>query len=132
MEISSPSPPITSLSTNITHLHNLCPLILCLICSSLLSVSWRPLTKKIAPQCVVDQVDIFYSSTSTFYAIAILVTRNKSKIFFMGRSTNCHPSKRSPKKCFSAFAAYVVVILMTHHYHQHHRNPECSPPFSNS
>ena len=32
----------------------------------------------------------------------------------MGRSINCHPSKRSPKKCFSAFAAYVVVILMTH------------------
>ena len=75
------------------------PLILCLIYSPMLSVSWHPLTKKIAPQCVVDQVDIFYSSTSTFYAIAILVTRNKSKIFFMGRSTNCHPSKRSPKKC---------------------------------
>ena len=120
MGIPSPSPTITSLSTNIAHLHNvsyLCPLILCLIYSPLLSVSWHPLKKKIAPQCVVDQV------VSPFCILP-------PPLYILYGTVYKLLSKCCPKKCFSAFAAYVVAILITHHHHHHNRKLECSPLFS--
>ena len=99
MEIPTPSPPITSLSTNIGHIHNVFFFII-FMSSNLMSYLFPPAQCFVAPpqkedcstvRCRPGSLSILYSSTSDLYSIAILVTRNKSKIFFMGRYTNCHP-----------------------------------------
>ena len=65
------------------------PLILCLIYSSPAQCFVAPPNKEDCStvRCRPGRHFVFFH----FHFIAIFVTRNKSKIFFMGRYTNCHP-----------------------------------------
>ena len=134
MQIPSPSPPIiidqywSLIQCSFYHIY-LCPLILCLIYSSPAQCFVAPPQKEDCStvRCRPGRHFVFFHLHFIFYRN---LSDQEQKQDVLYGTVYKLLTKCCPKKCFSAFAAYVVAILITHHHHHHNRKLECSPLFS--